>query len=218
VLRTFVAVLVMGSLVGAVMADPIPPRFRRKEDHLRKLEEDRKHANDKPPFQFSAPEGLTVGPPPLVPDAPYPDFYASSPAATMIVFVEKGPVVINDELVDAQVKKQTDKFTAAHDGGSCKLIKKELVKLDDVLSATRVVLETRADANKKTKPMREIHYLVGNATHHAHVKYVTSPQNQPKLEKKFDASLRNTTGLVAAGAVAKPVAAATPADDRKPAP
>ena len=195
-LRACLVAAMLVAVGGAATADPIPPRVRLKEEHLRKVQEERKHANDKPPFQFAAPEGLTVGPPPLVKDAPYPDFYASSPGATMIVFVEKGAVVINDELVDDEVKSQSDKFTFHHEGGSAKLLKKELVKLDETNSAVRIVLETRADAGKKTKPMREIIYVVGGATHHARVRYITSPQNLAKLEKKFDASLRKTIGLL----------------------
>jgi hypothetical protein len=173
------------------LADP-PPRMRIKEDRLRKIAADKQRVENNP-WEFTAPDGFTVTATDPKAPAAKADFAATSltPAATMNVVVEKGAVTIDQALLDDQPKKLTEKFVAEHAGGSAKLVKKELVKLDDG-SAIRVVLETRADAKKSTKPMREVHYIIGNTTHHAHLVYATAAAGFAKLEKKFDESLRKT--------------------------
>ena len=209
-LDTVAVVLVAALGVSTSFADPMPPRMRQKEERLRQIAEEKKHANDKPPFEFTAPEGFTITKPePAKPDAAKPDaktdaaqvvkapdFAATSitPAATMSAVVEKGAVTVDETLLADQVRKATEKFIAAHASGSAKLVKKELVKLE-AGPVVRFVLDTRADGKKGTKAVREIHYLISNATHHAHVTYATSVPSFAKLEKKFDESLRKTHGL-----------------------
>jgi hypothetical protein len=196
-MRTMFPLCLLLASLSAASADPLPPRMRQKEERLRKIAEEKKRL-EKNPFDFSAPDGFTVtaAPPP---DAQKPaaeaapDFAATSvtPAATMTVVVETGAVTVDETLLADQAKKLTEKFAATHAGGSARVLKKEIVKVE-LGPATRVLLETRADAKKGTKPLRELHYLVGNATHHAHVTYATGTATFGKLEKKFDESLRKT--------------------------
>ena len=195
--------------VGLLLASPALAQIEEPPDHfsrerMRAQSQRRKRDREPPAFVFAAPDGWTATKPAEADDDPPALAATGEGGATMTARIEKGRVSIDDAFVADAAKKIVEQIAAAHKDGTGKVLKKDLVKLDGG-PAAHVVVEVRADKKKSTKPTREVHYIVGNATHHAHVTYAAPAAAFGKLEKAFDASLRKTTGLaVPTGKTAEP--------------
>lgn len=199
--------------VGATgTAGALPPRAQHKVEVLQKRAEEQKRleAEQKqaaaPGFVFVPPAGYApVAPPPNQPPTHLNAYAAAGDQPVpgkMMAHVEATAVDVTDEkYAEDQGKQLGDKYTTAFSGGSFKVVKHQVVRVEG-MPVLRLLIEMRPDAKKK--PDRSLHFILGLGNQHAHVSYTASGSGFRKLEKVYDESLRQTVIASTPKAATKP--------------
>ncbi len=189
------------SFAGKAMFAPKPKGPAKKIELMHKRAAELNAIAVKQAFTFEAPPGFVVaaGTSEETSAKDSPSFSATleSAHAEMHAWIDKGATPITELALTEQALQRIERWKVDHPTGTAKLLKKELVKLDGGPSL-RLLFELRADVVKSAKATRELIYILTSATHNARVVYTAPAASYGKLEKQFDASLRQTRGIEAA--------------------